>query len=134
VKSVVKQALQLVPRKRFLPLLVMGWILCAAPLSAADAATPGAKPAFTAEQVTALETLRRELARLDPMLEKVTEPDHKAWVKSKVEKLKARFQELEKTAFDQTKFDELRFDLNIEYQRLAVWLRPAAIPARSKAK
>ncbi len=112
----------------------MGWILCAAPLSAADAATPDAKPAFTAEQVTALETLRRELARLDPMLEKVTEPDHKAWVKSKVEKLKARFQELEKTAFDQTKFDELRFDLNIEYQRLAVWLRPAAIPARSKAK
>jgi hypothetical protein len=122
------------PRKRFLPLLVMGWILCAAPLPAADAATPDAKPAFTAEQVTALETLQRELARLDPMLEKVTEPDHKAWVKSKVEKLKARFHELEKTAFDQTKFDELRFDLNIEYQRLAVWLRPAAIPARSKAK
>jgi hypothetical protein len=103
-------------------------------LSAADSTTKDAKPAFTTEQISALEVLKSELARLDPMLEKVDDPKHKAWVKEKVEKLQERFQGLQTTAFDQTKFDELRFDVNIEYQRLAIWLRPPLAPPKAKAK
>lgn len=109
--------------------------LCSLPLSAAESAakeTRDAKPAFTVEQASAMEALQRELARLDPMLEKVDDPKHKAWVKEKMDKLKARFQALQKSAFDQTKFDELRFDVNIEYQRLALWLRDPLVPPKPK--
>ena len=31
---------------------------------------------------------------------------------------------MNQAAFDQGKYDELRFDLNVEYQRLALWLAP----------
>ncbi|MEO7413172.1 MAG: hypothetical protein ABIZ81_07430 [Opitutaceae bacterium] len=108
--------------------------LCTVELPAAEPVIADAQPGFTTEQASALEALKGELARLDPLLEKVEEPDHKAWVKHKVGKLKERFRELEKIAFDQTKFDELRFDVNIEYQRLALWLRPPLAPAKAKAK
>ena len=43
---------------------MLGVSLGSATLVAADAPKPEAKPVFTA---TALETLKRELARLDPM-------------------------------------------------------------------
>jgi hypothetical protein len=110
-------------------------------LNAADAAKEATKDAakdvkqvFTAEQAAALETLQRELARLDPMWEKIDDPQHKAWLKEKMDKLKERFRGLQKAAFDQTKYDELRFDVNIEYQRLAVWLREPLVPAKAKGK
>lgn len=119
---------------RFLASTLLALALCSVQLPAADAAAKEAKPAFTTEQVSALDALKGELARLDPMLEKVAEPEHKAWVKGKVEKLKERFQALQKIAFDQAKFDELRFDVNIEYQRLALWLRPPLVPPKAKAK
>ncbi len=119
---------------RFLAATLVALALCSLRLAAADSAAKDMKPRFMPEQVSALEALKGELARLDPMLEKVAEPDHKAWVKAKVEKLKERFQELQKIAFDQAKFDELRFDVNIEYQRLALWLRPPLIPPKAKAK
>ena len=112
----------------------MAFALCSVRLSAADSAGKDAKPAFTTEQVSALDALKGELARLDPMLEKVDDPKHKAWVNEKMDKLKARFQELQKIAFDQAKVDELRFDVNIEYQRLAIWLRPPVVPPKAKAK
>lgn len=112
----------------------LGLALCYGSLLAAEPASSEAKPVFTTEQASALETLRQEMARLDPMLEKVAEPEHKAWVTTKVEKLKDRFQQLQKTAFDQAKYDELRFDVNIEYQRLALWLRPLPVPPKAKAK
>lgn len=118
----------------FLASTLMGLALCSVQLAAADSAAKEAKPIFTTEQVSALDALQRELARLDPMLEKIVEPEHKAWVKGKVEKLKGRFQELPKMAFDQAKFDELRFDVNIEYQRLAIWLRAPLAPAAAKTK
>lgn len=108
--------------------------LCSPGLPAAESASKDAKPALTAEQASALDALKGELARLDPMLEKVAEPEHKAWVTGKVDKLKERFRALQTTAFDQAKFDELRFDVNIEYQRLALWLRPPLVPPKAKAK
>ena len=122
---------------RLLAATLLALAFCPLRLSAADSAAKDAKdaqPAFTPEQVSALETLKSELARLDPMLEKVDDPKHKAWVNEKMEKLKARFQGLQKNAFDQTKVDELRFDVNIEYQRLAIWLRSPLAPPKAKAK
>ncbi len=119
---------------RFLASTLLALALCPLGMSAADSAAKDAKPVFTTEQITALETLKGELARLDPMLEKVDDPKHKAWVNEKMDKLKARFQGLQKSAFDQTKVDELRFDVNIEYQRLAIWLRPLPVPPKAKAK
>jgi len=119
---------------RFLASTLMALALCSTRLSAADSTTKDAKPNFTTEQASALEVLKSELARLDPMLEKVDDPKHKAWVNEKKDKLKARFQGLQKAAFDQAKFDELRFDVNIEYQRLAIWLRPPPVPAKAKSK
>lgn len=110
--------------------LVLAFGSGTARLSAADATAKDGKPAFTPEQTAALETLKSEMARLDPMLEKVDDPEHKAWVKAKMDKLKERFQQLQNSAFDQIKFDELRFDVNIEYQRLAIWLRPPLAPAK----
>lgn len=111
-------------------LLTLALGFCVASSSAA--AAKDAKPVFTAEQTSSLEALQRELARLDPMLEKVDDPKHKAWVNEKMDKLKARFQALQKAAYDQAKFDELRFDVNIEYQRLAIWLRDPVVPAKPK--
>ena len=102
------------------------------PLQAAEPHATDTKPDLTTEQLSALDALKGELARLDPMLEKVGEPEHQAWVKAKVEKLKERFRDLPRNAFDQTKFDELRFDVNIEYQRLAMWLRPPLAPPKAK--
>lgn len=102
--------------------------------SAAEPAGKEAKPSFTAEQAAALETLKLELARLDPMLEKVDDLQHQAWVRAKMDLLKTRFADLQKSAFDQTKVDELRFDVNIEYQRLALWLRPLLTPPKPKGK
>lgn len=119
---------------RFLVSTLLALALCSLRLSAAESAGNDAKPSFTTEQASALDALKGELARLDPMLEKVAEPEHKAWVKGKVDKLKERFQALQKSAFDQAKFDELRFDVNIEYQRLALWLRPLPVPPKAKAK
>jgi hypothetical protein len=119
---------------RLLAVMLLAPTLCALRLAAADSAAKDAKPAFTPEQVSALETLKSELARLDPMLAKVDDPKHKAWVNEKMDKLKARFQGLQKSAFDQAKVDELRFDVNIEYQRLAIWLRPPLVPPKVKAK
>lgn len=119
---------------RLLASTLLALALCCLRLSAADPAAKDTKPVFTAEQTSALEVLTSEIARLDPMLEKVDDPQHKAWVKAKMDKLKARFQGLQKIAFDQTKVDELRFDVNIEYQRLAIWLRPPLAPPKAKAK
>jgi hypothetical protein len=119
---------------RHLAATVLALAFCALRLSAADSVPQDTKPAFTAEQAAAMEVLKNELARLDPMLEKVDDPKHKAWVNAKMDKLKARFQGLQKGAFDQAKIDELRFDVNIEYQRLAIWLRPPLAPPKAKAK
>lgn len=119
---------------RILAASVFVFAVCSASLSAADAATKDAKPVFTAEQASSLEALQRELARLDPMWEKVDDPKHKAWLKEKMDKLKERLQSLQKSAFDQTKFEELRFDVNIEYQRLGLWLRAPLVPAKPPAK
>jgi hypothetical protein len=119
---------------RILVTSLLALALGSAALPAADTPAKDAKPAFTAEQASSLEALRRELARLDPMWEKIDDPRHKAWLKEKMDKLKERFQGLQKSAFDQTKFDELRFDVNIEYQRLAIWLRDPLVPAKPKGK
>ena len=97
-------------------------------------------PAFSAEetsaaQKTALDTLDGVIARFDALLAKDDDASHKAATKVVLDEFKERRAALRRT-FDQARYDELRIDLNLEYQRLASWMAPPTSPspaAKNKA-
>jgi hypothetical protein len=117
-----------------LPAAILGFAL---PMSAQPAPAPAAAaaaPEYTDEQKTALKALDNELARFDAMLEKDTDLQHKATVKAFLDAFKDRRDAMNKVPFDQGKYDEIRFDINVEYQRLAMWLAdPITPPVAPKA-
>jgi hypothetical protein len=76
---------------------------------------------FTEEQKFALKALDAELARFDATLAKVSDQQYRNQSKVYLDILKLRAMGIRKE-FDQTRYDELRFDLNAEYQRVALWL------------
>jgi hypothetical protein len=43
-------------------------------------------------------------------------------------KFRQRRDAVRAAAFDQNKYDELRFEINVEYQRMMLWLRPLPTP------
>jgi hypothetical protein len=102
----------------------------ALPLASAQQAAPAAAVAveYTDEQKAALKALDAELDRFDAMLEKDTDVQHKATVKAFIDAFKDRRDAMNKAPFDQGKYDEIRFDINVEYQRLAMWLAPPLTP------
>ena len=104
-----------------LSLLVIGFV---ARSQAAETPAASARPSYTDEQKGLLAALDAELVRFDAMLAKDTDAGHAAFVKTLVDGFKARRDAMNQAAFDQGKYDELRFDLNVEYQRLALWLAP----------
>jgi hypothetical protein len=85
-------------------------------------------PEYTDEQKAALKALDNELARFDKMLEKDDDLQHKATVKAFLDAFKDRRDAMNKVPFDQGKYDEIRFDINVEYQRLAMWLADPITP------
>jgi hypothetical protein len=89
-------------------------------------AAPAAVPA-TPQQKTALEALDRAVARFDILLARDDDARHQAAARTVLDGLKKRRDALH-LAFDQSKYDDLRTELNLEYQRLAAWVgpRPAA--------
>jgi hypothetical protein len=98
-------------------------------------AAPAAAPEYNEEQKTALKALDAELARFDAMLEKDDDVQHKATVKAFLDAFKDRRDAMNKAPFDQGKYDEIRFDINVEYQRLAMWLAdPITPPPATKAE
>ena len=109
---------------RFLTLLSLLAIGFVARSQAAETPAASARPSYTDEQKGLLAALDAELVRFDAMLAKDTDAAHAAFVKTLVDGLKARRGAMNQAAFDQGKYDELRFDLNVEYQRLALWLAP----------
>jgi hypothetical protein len=98
----------------------------------AAAAAPAAAPAYTDEQKNLLKALDAELARFDALLEKDDDVQHKATVKAFLDAFKDRRDAMNKVPFDQGKYDEIRFDINVEYQRLAMWLAAPITPPPAK--
>jgi hypothetical protein len=72
--------------------------------------------------------------RFDALLEKDDDVQHKATVKAFIDAFKDRRDAMNKAPFDQGKYDEIRFDINVEYQRLAMWLADPITPAPPKDK
>lgn len=109
---------------RFLSLLALLMIGLVARSQAAETPAASARPTYTDEQKGLLAALDAELVRFDAMLAKDTDAAHAAFVKTLIDGFKVRRDAMNQAAFDQGKYDELRFDINVEYQRLALWLAP----------
>jgi hypothetical protein len=119
------------PKSSFLlfSLLPAAVLAFAVPMkSARGAAAVEAVPEYSEVQKASLKALDGELARFDAMLEEDTDIQHKATVKAFLDAFKDRREEMNKEPFDQGKYDEIRFDINVEYQRLAMWLAPPITP------
>ncbi len=85
----------------------------------------GAAPAPTAEAVparpAALDTLDRALARFAALLAQDDDPAHQAATRRMLDGFRQRRDALQ-AAFDASRCDDLRAELNLEYQRLAAWI------------
>jgi len=101
-------------------------MILAAPLLSLHGATEP-PPASTGEQKTALDVLDGIIDRFDKLLAKDDDPAHHTATKARLDEFKARRDDLH-SAYDQAKYDELRVDLNLEYQRLASWMAPPKTP------
>jgi hypothetical protein len=108
-------------RPRFLILALLLATGPGLPAQPAPAAAPAASPALTPEQVTALKALDADIARLDAVLEKLTEPRLHTLTKSFLDVFKETRATLGIT-FDQVKHDELKFEVIAEFQRMSLWL------------
>jgi hypothetical protein len=115
------------------PLLALRGLLVAAALAAAGTPSRGADPApapaaWTPQQKASLEALDRTIARFDALLARDDDARHQAATRSVLDALKQRRDAL-RTAFDQSRCDDLRAELNLAYQRQAAWMTPAREPA-----
>lgn len=108
-------------RPRFLILALLLATAPGLPAQPAPATAPAASPSLTPEQVTALKALDADIARLDAVLEKITEPRLHALTKSFIDVFKTTRATLG-TTFDQVKHDELKFEVIAEFQRMSLWL------------
>lgn len=96
------------------------------PLRAGDALP------ISAEQKASLDLLDGVIARFGTLLAKDDDAAHQAATQAKLDEFKARRDALHQD-YDQGRYDELRVDLNLEYQRLASWMAPPKTPpARQK--
>jgi hypothetical protein len=100
-------------------------VLSLTPCLAAFAQEPADAPApaieYTEEQKFALKALDAEFARFDATLLKINDQQYRNQSKVYLDILKLRAMGIRRN-YDQTKYDELRFDLNSEYQRVSLWL------------
>jgi hypothetical protein len=120
---------------RFLGALVLALIGNITSASAAEqAAAPAAAPEYTDEQKALLKALDSELGRFETLIGKVDDAKYAEFLKGQLQGLKTRRDGFLKTAFDSGKYDELRYDLNVEYQRAAQWLAPSIAPAPASKK
>lgn len=102
-------------------------------LLAENASPPPPPPAQTPGQETALAVLDRTIERFEALLERDNDTQHKTATAAVLSDFKLRRTTLRK-AFDQIRYDELRVDLNLEYQRLAQWMSSPKNPPPANAK
>jgi hypothetical protein len=100
-----------------LPLLALGLI----------AAEP-ADNTLTAEQKAALAALDVRLAGVEALAAKIDDPNYKAEVARQIEDLKKRRLAIEKN-FDPGLYEMLMHSVISRYQIIALWLKPAPLPA-----
>ncbi len=101
----------------------MSRLLALALLVASMSCPPAeAAEAVTEEQAAALKALDADIARLDVLLERITDAPLKATTRGFIEVFKVSRDKLRQN-YDQTKHDELKFELVAEFQRLNLWLR-----------
>lgn len=94
---------------------------------------PPASPAYTPEQKAALAALDGAIERFEALLERDDDNQHKSVTAVVLAGIKQRRTAL-REIFDQARYDELRVDLNLEYQRLAQWMAPPKNPPTAGAK
>ncbi|MSU65108.1 MAG: DUF1080 domain-containing protein [Opitutus sp.] len=90
---------------------------------AAKGATPPPVEALTETQLAQFKVLDREFDRLESFL--AAQPDNQPKLETKrvLEVMKKRAAGL-RTSFDQTRFDEIRYEVNFEHQQMLLWLLP----------
>ncbi len=114
------------PRRfRFALLSALVALAANAPLRAQDGppAEAVSASAFSESERATLQTLDAAIARFDALLATVKDVHEKAAVKSFLDAQKDRRHQL-RPGFDVGIFDNLRLDVEIEYQRLVAWLAP----------
>jgi hypothetical protein len=79
--------------------------------------------AFSDAELTVLKPIDAAIARFDALLATVKDVHEKAAVKNFLDALKDRRHQL-RPGFDSSISDNLRLDVEIEYQRLVAWLAP----------
>ena len=89
---------------------------------------PAEAPVFTPEQVAALNALDAAVARYEADLARMPDAGQRARSDALLDVFKERRNAMRRQRFDQVKYDELRFDLNVEYQRLGQFLAPPSTP------
>ncbi|MEO7413058.1 MAG: hypothetical protein ABIZ81_06860 [Opitutaceae bacterium] len=87
----------------------------------------------TTEQKALLKALDDQLTQFEALLTKDENLSHAATVKANLATLKQRRDAFKRVTFDSGKYDELRFDLNVAYQRLHLWLAPS-VPSKTAPK
>jgi hypothetical protein len=101
-------------------------LIAVAPPSRGDEAASLA-PVLTPQQNASLAALDRALARFDALLARDDDARHQAATRAALDSLRKRRDGLHH-AFDQSKYDDLRIDLNLAYQRLAAWMTAPLTP------
>jgi len=71
------------------------------------------------------------IARFDALLAKDDDVPHRTATQKLLADYKQRAAALHQE-FDQSRYDELRIDLNLEYQRLSRWMAPPINPPPAK--
>jgi hypothetical protein len=94
---------------------------------------PPPPPALTQQQKDALAVLDKGFTRFDSLLSKDHDARHRADEQAVIDDLKKRVAAL-RAAFDQSKCDDLKTELILDYQRLAAWMaKPLNPPAPAKS-
>src|SRR5688572_5878962 len=75
---------------------------------------------LTEEQKLGFRELEADIARSEQLIASVPDPDLKALSQRTLDAVKVRMEEV-RGNFDPTRFDEIRFEVLIEHQRLARW-------------
>jgi hypothetical protein len=115
-------------------LLSLAALALALPASNGFAAEPAAAavPEHNDEQKALVKALDSELGRFEALIKKVDDPKYAEFLTGQLKGLRERRDAFLKVAFDGGKYDELRYDLNVEYQRAAQWLLPPLAPTSRK--
>ena len=107
--------------------LALPGLFAASPPPAHSPAPAPAPADPKAEQKAQLQALDLEIERFDALVAKVADLQQRASAKSFLDGFKDRRGPL-RAAFNHDTYVELRWEIDVEYQRLAAWVRQAGTP------